>query len=181
MDSSEKKEIHVDDLFEQYLREDSCLSILSTFKELCDILGLSNETNKRVLYDRFTSTITSRRAQCVWELLNKRRSLEVYQNGTACEDMKVIIRINTRQRKPNGCKSRIDYSKVQTTLDTTQNEEKQTKQTMHRTKTNAQTTRTHSHTHTHTIMMSNTDSTKTPGRGEHKCRRIKYCSLSCII
>lgn len=91
MDSIEKKEIHVDDLFEQYLREDSCLSILSTFKELCDILGLSNETNKRVLYDRFTSTITSRRAQCVWELLNKRRSLEVYQNGTACEDMKVLV------------------------------------------------------------------------------------------
>jgi hypothetical protein len=49
MDSIEKKEIHVDGLFEQYLKEESCLSILSTFNELCDILGLSNETNKRVL------------------------------------------------------------------------------------------------------------------------------------
>lgn len=95
MDSSEEKEIHVNDLFEQYLKEDSCLSILSTFNELCDILELRNETNKRVLYDRFTSRITSRRARCVWELLNKRRSLEVYQNGTACADMKVIIQIST--------------------------------------------------------------------------------------
>jgi hypothetical protein len=31
MDSIEKKEIHVDGLFEQYLKEESCLSILSTF------------------------------------------------------------------------------------------------------------------------------------------------------
>ncbi|XP_067675060.1 F-actin-monooxygenase MICAL3-like isoform X3 [Haliotis asinina] len=77
-------------LFDQFISAVTCKSILGTFHDLCDSLGLTN-TDHRNFYKQLKSKLTSWKAKSLWTKLDKRASHRDYRKMEACPNTKVLI------------------------------------------------------------------------------------------
>ncbi|XP_064616529.1 LOW QUALITY PROTEIN: protein-methionine sulfoxide oxidase mical3b-like [Liolophura sinensis] len=85
-----KRDAHIEALFNQFINAGTCKSILLTFHQLCDALGLKN-VDHRQFYPRLKSCVTSWKAQSIWVKLDKRASHKDYRRGEACKNTRVLV------------------------------------------------------------------------------------------
>ncbi|KAK3096429.1 hypothetical protein FSP39_000031 [Pinctada imbricata] len=90
MDYHNGNEEDADSLFDNFLKASTCKSILHTFHQLCDEIGLKH-THHHHFYRHLSSRLTSWKAQWLWAKLNKRQSLKEYRRGEACRNTRVLV------------------------------------------------------------------------------------------
>lgn len=77
-------------LFDQFCHASTCRTIISSFQQLCDYVGLSH-ADHRNFYRKLRSRIHTWKAHALWTKLDKRASHKEYRRGEACANTKVNI------------------------------------------------------------------------------------------
>lgn len=77
-------------LFDHFINAGTFRTILSTFQQLCDAVGLKS-VDHRNFYRKIRSRITCWKAQSLWAKLDKRAAHKEYRKGEACADTRVMI------------------------------------------------------------------------------------------
>ncbi|KAL4232988.1 [F-actin]-monooxygenase mical3 [Mactra antiquata] len=80
----------VSQLFDQFCHASTCRTIISSFQQLCDHVGLSH-ADHRNFYRKLRSRINTWKAHALWVKLDKRANHKEYKRGEACANTKVII------------------------------------------------------------------------------------------
>ncbi|KAL5010476.1 hypothetical protein ScPMuIL_012781 [Solemya velum] len=77
-------------LFDHFINAGTFRTILSTFQQLCDAVGLKS-VDHRNFYRKIRSRITCWKAQSLWAKLDKRAAHKEYRKGEACADTRVLV------------------------------------------------------------------------------------------
>ncbi|XP_035219967.1 F-actin-monooxygenase MICAL2-like isoform X2 [Stegodyphus dumicola] len=78
------------ELFDQFVSAGTFKSVLSTYRQLCEVLRLK-PTNITNFYPRLKAKLHSWRAASLWTKLDKRASHKCYNRGKACPNTRVLI------------------------------------------------------------------------------------------
>ena len=86
-------------LFDQFCHASTCKTILSTFQQLIDHVGLSHANHKN-FYRKIRSRVNTWKAHALWVKLDKRANHKEYRRGEACANSKVLLIFSSTGHRP---------------------------------------------------------------------------------